>query len=126
MKISIRQKLLFLTSIILVGNGIIGYAVYKSNQKRLNADQWVKHTEQVIYQSANILSLSKDIESSARGFVITHDSTFLEPFYIAQKTIFTYIRQLRQLTQDNPVQQKRVDSLNFYIHKSLYFRLLSI
>ena len=74
----------------------------------------------------NILTLGKDIETASRGFVITNDSTFLEPLYTAEKIIFTNIRQLRQLTQDNPAQQQRVDSLNFYMHKRLDFSLQSV
>ena len=123
MKISIRQKLLLFSFIILVGSGFIGYVVYKSNQKLRDAEQWVQHTEQVIYKSGEILSLAKDLETAARGFVITNDSVFLEPLNVAPKTVFVYIVELTQLIKDNPEQQKRVDSLNFYMHKRLDFSL---
>ncbi len=126
MKISIRQKLVLLSFIILSGNGFIGYAIYNSNQKHVEAQEWVQHTEQVINQSANILSLGKDIETASRGFVITNDSAFLEPLFAAEKTIFTYIGQLRRLTQDNPVQQQRVDSVNFYMRKRLDFSFKNV
>jgi len=126
MKISIRQKLLLFSFIILVGNGFIGYAVYKSNQKLRDAEQWVQHTEQVIYKSGETLSLAKDFETASRGFVITNDSIFLEPLDVAQKTAFVYIGELTQLIKDNPEQQKRVDSLNFYMHKRLDFSLQSV
>ncbi len=121
MKITIRHKPLFFTFIILAGVGSISYFIYKSIQKLLDSAQWVEHTEQVIYQSANILSLEKDIETSSRGFVITKDSLFLKPLYLAEKKIFVNIGQLRQLTEDNPAQQGRIDSLNFYVDKSLNF-----
>ena len=126
MKISISQKLLLISLIILGGNGFIGYAVYKSNQKLIDSQQWVEHTQQVIYQSGNILSLGKDIETASRGFVITNDSAFLEPLYSAEKATFNYIRLLKQLTKDNPSQQQRIDSLNFYMHKRLDFSFQSI
>jgi len=126
MKISIRQKLLLFSFIILVGTGFIGYVVYKSNQKLRDAEQWVQHTEQVIYKSGEILSLAKDFETASRGFVITNDSVFLEPLNVAQKIAFVYIGELTQLIKDNPEQQKRVDSLNFYIHKRLEWSLQSV
>jgi signal transduction histidine kinase len=59
----------------------------------------VEHTEQVIYQSANILSLAKDMEVGSEG-----------------KAIFNDLVQLREFMADNPIQQKRVDSLNTYVH----------
>ena len=51
MKINIFQKLIIFSFIVLVGNGVVGYTVYKSNKKRLDAERWVQHTQQVIYQS---------------------------------------------------------------------------
>ena len=126
MKINILQKLVIFSFIVLASNGIIGYAVFKSNQKRIDADKLVRRAEYVILESENILSLGKDIESSSRGFVITNDSTFLEPLFIAKKMIFTKIVQLRQFTQDNQKQQQQIDSLKFYIQKRLDFSLQTI
>ncbi|MEP7106957.1 MAG: CHASE3 domain-containing protein [Ferruginibacter sp.] len=121
MKISFQQKLLIFSFTILACNGLIGFGVYNSNQRLLDAEKGVQQTEQVIYQSGHIFSLAKDIESASRGFVITEDTTYLKPLYAAEKTTFAYIRQLRQLTQDNPVQQQRVDSLRFYIQMRMDF-----
>ena len=123
MKINIVQKASIVFFFILAGNGIIGFFIYQSHQKLRDSEQWVKHTEQVIYQSGNILALGIDLETASRGFVLSNDSTFLEPLYSAEKIIFTNIGQLRQLTLDNPAQQMLVDSLNFYIHKRLDFSL---
>ena len=119
MKINILQKLIIFSCLVLAGNGVIGYAVYNSSQKRLETEKWVEHTQQIIYQTGNILSLGKDIESSGRGYVITKDSAFLEPLFKAEKSIFTNIEQLRQLTNDIPEQKQQVDSLNFYLKKRL-------
>jgi signal transduction histidine kinase len=126
MKISIRKKLLVFSLIILLSIGATGYAVYTSNQKLLNSEQWVQHTQQVINLSDKILTFGIDIETATRGFVITNDSTFLEPLYNAQKKGFEYIKQLRQLTHDNPLQQPRADSLNFFMHRRLNFSLQMI
>jgi len=118
---NIRQKLIIFSLIVLAGNGVLGYAVYESNQRLSYSEEWVHHTEQVIFESGNILSTAKDIETASRGFVITNDSTFLKPLYPAEKTAFTDIKQLKGLTSDSPKQQIRVDSLEFYMHKLLDF-----
>src|SRR5580692_7840188 len=126
MRLSIRQKLFLFSLIVLAGNGVLGYAVYESNQKLHGSEQWVYHTELVIYQSANILSIAKDIETTSQGFVITGDSTFLDQLYSAKKTVFGNLVQIKHLTQDNPSQQRRIDSLDLYIHKLLNFSSITI
>ena len=126
MKINIRRKLFFFSFTILLSNLLIGYAVYTSNQKRVLAEHWVEHTEQVISLSGNILSLAKDIESTSGGFAITNDSTFLQPLVSSGKTAFTNITELRQLVNDNPRQQQRIDSLNFYVHKRLDYSIETV
>ncbi len=119
MKISIRQKVFFFSLFLISAVGLIGYSAYKSRITFLDSEKWMNHTNQVIYQSTFILSLVKDIETSSRGFIITKDSTFLEPLIKAEKIIFLNAEQLRNLTQDNPAQLKRVDSLIFYLQKRL-------
>jgi signal transduction histidine kinase len=121
MKISIHRKLILFSFIILAGNALLGYAIYKSYKTMTISARWVQHTEQVIYQSVKIYAVAKDIETSSRGFVITKDSTFLAPLYASGKIIPLYIGQLKQLTRDNGIQQRRIDSLDFFLHKFLIF-----
>ena len=126
MKLRILNWLIIFSIIILAGNGIIGYLVYQSNQKLSITEQWVQHTERIISLSGSILSFGIDIETSSRGFIITNDSTFLEPLVKAEKIIFVNIIQLGQLTRDNNIQQKRVDSLNLYMHLRLDYSKQSV
>jgi len=79
MKISNLQKLYIFSFIILAGNGIIGFAVYKSNQKLRESEQKVQHTEQIISQSGKILSLGVDIETSSRVLLLLTTSYFSNP-----------------------------------------------
>jgi len=126
MKISIRKKLFVFSFIILSGNCILGYAIYKSNQKLLESERWVHHTEQVIYQSALIFSTAKDIKTTSRDFIITNDSAFIKSLYLASNSVFSNIRELKRLTLDNPSQQERIDSLDLYMHKRFNFSLQAI
>lgn len=90
-----------------------------ASQKFPDAAACLQHTEQVIYQSRNLLSPGKDVETASHGFVITKHSSFPEAFYAAQKTTFACTR----LTQDNPGQLQRADALKFYIQQRLDFSL---
>lgn len=126
MKVSILQKLIILSTIILVGNVILGYTVYISKLKLGESDKWVENTEQILYQSGEILSNGKDIESALRGFVITNDSDYLEPLFMAENSILDQIATLRGLVQDDPTQQQRVDSLAYYVKKRIDFSLSTV
>ncbi|MDP3916583.1 MAG: CHASE3 domain-containing protein [Bacteroidota bacterium] len=117
------MKLIILAGIILAGNVFIGFAVYITNQKRIESQQLVKKSEKIISNLGNIHLLGKDIESASRGFIITNDSSFLKPLFTAEKLIFKNIGQLRQQFQNNAIQTQRVDSIHYYMEKRLAFSL---
>ncbi len=121
MKLTIRQKLLLFSIVILAGIGYAGYGVYNSNQRQIESAKWVQQTEEVISESGHVLSLAKDIESGSRGFVVTRDSSYLIPLQTAEKTIAAHIERLKKLTGYNPVQEERIDSLHTYINLRLAF-----
>jgi signal transduction histidine kinase len=121
MKKNFIQKIFLLFCFVLIVIGLIGFAVYHSNKKMLDSAKWVDHTIQVINLSEKTLSLTKDIETGARGYVITKDSDFLEPILIAKNVVFKNIAALKTLTQDKISQQVLLDSLEFYIQKRITF-----
>ena len=123
MKFSVNKKILIFSCIILVFNVFIGYTFYDSKRKLAETEQLVQHTEDVISRSSGILLLFKDIENAARGFVLTGDSTILSPLFIAEKTIFSSIGQLRKMMIEKPAQQQRLDSISIYVQNRLDFSL---
>lgn len=126
MKTSFNQKLFLFSLLLLAGIGFTGYVVYKSNQKLSESARWVQHTEQIIYESGNILSLTKDIQAAARGYAMTRDTDFLSPLYPAEADIFKNIERLRGLVKDNPSQLPRIDSLAWYARTRLDFSYKTI
>src|SRR5581483_1257153 len=53
----------------------------------------------------------KDVETGARGFLLTGDDRFLQPFAGAVEAAKMNIGRLRILTAGDPVQQHRLDIL---------------
>lgn len=66
---------------------------------------WVSHTERVRNELDRLLIQIQDIETGSRGFVVTGDSGFLEPFEAAVGKVNDQFRTVRELTKDNPRQQ---------------------
>jgi CheY-like chemotaxis protein/CHASE3 domain sensor protein/putative methionine-R-sulfoxide reductase with GAF domain len=65
----------------------------------------------VLNEFEQILVYSVDAQTGVRGFVITGDEKFLEPFTNANAQIFEHVNKVRELTKDNPGQQKNIEEL---------------
>jgi methyl-accepting chemotaxis protein len=75
----------------------------------------VTHTERVLHDLSDILSDLQDAETGQRGYIITGEERYLEPYYRALKSTEQDIKVVRDLTKDNPAQQKRLDALALVI-----------
>ena len=75
------------------------------------ANRWVEHTLTVQASLAQVLSLVSDAETGQRGFLLTGQSPYLEPYDAARTRLPQELEQLRRLTQDNPSQQERIAAL---------------
>jgi methyl-accepting chemotaxis protein len=90
---------------------IIGLVAYQSISKLTETADWVDHTHQVIETTESMLSTMKDAETGQRGYVLTGDESYLAPYLEAEGAIAGEIKSLRELTIDNPNQQRRIDQL---------------
>jgi PAS domain S-box-containing protein len=70
--------------------------------------QWVSHTNEVLTRLEAVLSTLKDAETGQRGYLLTGEATYLEPYREAVDRLPGQIAALRQLTLDNPPQTARV------------------
>ena len=70
---------------------------------------WVDHTHQVIGKLNELTTLQADMESGARGYVVTGDESFLAPYQVAKPQLGMQLEDLIQMTADNPVQTDRLD-----------------
>jgi CHASE3 domain sensor protein len=73
-----------------------------------DADRWAAHSLKVRQGSEHLFSLIQDAETGQRGFLLTGDQTYLQPFDRAAKEIPTAEEALRNLTSDNSAQQSRL------------------
>src|SRR5688572_6034701 len=76
-------------------------------------------TQRLINSAEQIMKSIGDIETGHRGFVITGQEEFLEPYYESSKTLNKYFNTLDSLTNKNPLQQSKVVDLRALIHFKL-------
>jgi CheY-like chemotaxis protein/signal transduction histidine kinase/CHASE3 domain sensor protein len=111
MKMTLSQKILsgfIVCTIILAATAI--FAIRSSN-KFLDTTQWVNHTHEVLAEFDQLLSGTIDEETGVRGYIITGNDAFLEPYNVARNSIREHLDKLRGLTIDNPAQEKNIDAL---------------
>ena len=72
---------------------------------------WVAHTLEVQTATRIFLSELQDAETGQRGYLLTHNGVFLEPYESAVPRIEPGLEKLRNLTADNPVQQQMLQRL---------------
>jgi signal transduction histidine kinase len=87
-----------------------GLSFYSYNQFRTDR-QLVEHTYEVENTLAEVLSLTKDVETAVRGYLIADDRTYLAPYTQARPQLLPKLGYLSRLVADSPVQQRLVDSL---------------
>ncbi|UVL01035.1 response regulator [Pseudomonas sp. B21-048] len=77
----------------------------------LSVIQWVQHTDRVINNANEATKLTVDLETGMRGFLLSGDEHFLEPYETAKPRIAVALNTLLELTADNPIQTDRLHRL---------------
>ncbi|MDF2115543.1 response regulator [Roseiarcaceae bacterium H3SJ34-1] len=98
---------------------ISGWVAYLNIQALRDDNQKIYHSHQVIKALDGVLSTVKDAETGQRGFLLTGEESYLEPYNAALLALPPQIDELAQLTSDNPKQQARIGLLKQHINAKL-------
>jgi signal transduction histidine kinase len=83
----------------------------------MEGTKWIGHSSRVLAQLESLFSVVKDAETGHRGYQLTHDTTFLEPYYRSVASLEEDIRILDSLLLDQQEQRRRKDSVKELILK---------
>lgn len=86
------------------------------------------HTYEVERELQTALSLITDVETGVRGFVISGQEPFLEPYRDAAARLGGRLQRIKELTADNPRQQRQMPELERLVAEKLEFsgRVLTV
>ncbi len=93
---------------LLVVNTVVSY---RNISQLIQNDRLVSHTHRVIGKLEQVLSILKDAETGQRGYLLTGDPQYLEPYQRAIAQVNQEVATLQNLTIDNSLQQKRIADL---------------
>ncbi len=111
-KLKFSQKLyLGFGVIILLMIGLLGYT-YVNYNKQVEAVDSNLHTYKVMREADGILESMLNMETGARGFALTGNEEFLEPFYQGEADYQMHFNNIKELTLANASQQARVSELH--------------
>lgn len=81
---------------------------FRAVQVLVQGETWVQHTWQVILQVEKVMSSAKDAETGNRGYLLTGDEAYLEPYNSAVADLPLELDSFASLTADNVSQQSRL------------------
>lgn len=100
-----------IVAFVLVNAGV----AYRNVEHLRNDAQRVVHTHEVLNVLNDLLSSMKDAETGQRGFLITGDERYLDPYNDALRSVDEQIERIKRLTKDNERQQSRIPRLQTLI-----------
>jgi signal transduction histidine kinase len=110
-RFTIFQKGLILVSVpFLFQLGLIGLVALMQRWNS-EAEQWSVHSKEVLNQTETVLTSLVDAETGSRGFILTGEPVFTEPYDKAARDVPSALGRLRKLTSDNPDQQAKAQRI---------------
>ena len=99
----------FLLAVVAVA--IVAVLSYQSLQSTVDTSQNLARTVDVLSQLDGLLSTLKDAETGQRGYLLTGEDSYLEPYTDAKAALAGEFRAMRALLRDRPEQTRRLDTL---------------
>ena len=109
MKLDFKFAVAFGLGLLLIV--VVGISSLLGIQRTAESNRMVAHTQEVLASLEHILSLMKDAETGQRGFILTGEERYLEPFNAAVGEVEKATAALAALTSDNPTQQLSIRQL---------------
>jgi PAS domain S-box-containing protein len=101
-----------LVSAILI---LIGVVSYQNTRILIDTNIHVKKTQDKINSLEELLSQMKDAETGQRGYILTGQKRYLKPYQAALANIAPKIAKLKNITAEQPNQQKQLASIELLI-----------
>lgn len=114
--ISFLRTMLYISALVIL---IVGALTYRSITEVTKSSELITHTYKVNVELEQVLSYLKDAETGQRGYIITNDSIFLEPYISGRSKINNSFAELKVLAKDNTTLTDNLKKLNTLINKRL-------
>ena len=122
----ITQKLTLVYACLILAVLAMSSVVYKQANFISETSGWTKHTHVVLGESRNLSEGMINQETGLRGYLLSADRKFLEPYETGAKAVASAASEIARLTSDNAQQQDRLKELGRLIGRWQGEYLLSL
>ena len=114
----LRRTILFVSALLVLT--VFTRFLYDDFASERDRQQWMTHSYQVISATRALLSNLQDAETGQRGYLLTGDESYREPFDSALREQQSIRQTLRQLAAGDPAQQATLDNLTAWWRRSFW------
>ncbi len=111
MKVSLEKKIDWGFALGLLILAVVSVVSYRTVTHLIETSRWVAQERELLLGLEEFDSNLKDAQRAERGYVITGDSRFLEPYQRAFPELERLQGRLRELTAQNPAMQQELQRL---------------
>lgn len=90
---------------------LISTILFSGISSLITSSKWVAHTHEVLSHASSLSKSMVDMETGQRGFMLTGNENFLEPYNSGQKIFDENIDSAKNQVSDNPEQVKRFEQV---------------
>ena len=84
---------------------------YRLSKDMLDNSQWVARSQDVVRSSSALQRNIIDMETGMRGFLLTGNEVFLEPYQVASSQLPAMFKELAEWVQNSPVQKAQLEQI---------------
>jgi diguanylate cyclase (GGDEF)-like protein/PAS domain S-box-containing protein len=99
----------------------VGAFSYRGLVASTESDRGVRHTHEILKNLNGLLFAIATVDSSSRGFALTGEEVFLEPYHAGKSRAGQHEATLRALTAETPEQQRYLPALEKFAERKIRF-----
>ena len=108
-------KIIFIISVAIIF--FIGGITFKHITVLKKSSAWVSNSHEVNAELERLISYIKDAETGKRGYILTKDKSFLEPYLQSKDLVKSSFKKVSLMTKHSRTQQANLKKLLFFINK---------
>ncbi|WP_370280597.1 diguanylate cyclase [Pontibacterium sp.] len=117
MRIGIRKKLVALFGLLIALSLVHYFKIKQATEDASRQLEWVEHTHEVIVTSEILLGQLRDAETGQRGYLLTGEPDYLEPYLSGVEGTKSLLTTLQSLTVDNAEQQETLQQVSALVDR---------
>lgn len=106
-----EKKILFAVFSILTAMCTLAYIAYQKSQQLIRSAEAIEQSEEIKYHIQEVQSITMEMETGVRGFVVTGDEKYMVPTNATIASIFLHLHELSLLPGINAEQNMQIGRL---------------